>query len=253
MSNIKKCVEALPEIYQNIYGHSEFSEGKSRDCKERLVYVEKIIKGYQEFSGKRELRVLDLGCAQGFYSFSLASIGCIVDGIDFNEQNIALCKELQQENGLPCTFRQDVITKEMVDQIDEGAYDVILIFSVIHHIAHEHGFEYARELMTKLAEKSKYVLTELAVKEEPLYWNQNLPPKYSNWFDKVAFFDEQCFFGTHLSDTRRPFIFYSNSLCYAEGIFYPVTEYKQAAYKEKPVDPERRYYLCNDNTVLIKV
>lgn len=253
MSNIKEYVEALPEIYQNIYGYPEYSEGKSRDCKERLVYIEKIIKAYQDYSGKRELRVLDLGCAQGFYSFSLASFGCIVDGIDFNEQNIALCKELQRENSLSCTFRQDVITKELVDQIADGMYDVIMVFSVIHHIAHEHGFDYARELMTKLADKSEYVLTELAVKEEPLYWNENLPSKYEAWFDKVLFFDEQCFFDTHLSEHKRPFVFYSNIFCYLDGDFFSITEYKQSAYEGKPVDPEKRYYLCNDNTVLVKL
>ncbi len=253
MSNIQKCVEALPEVYQNIFNHPEYNEDTSRNCEERLGCLTGIVKAYQEYSGTKELKVLDLGCAQGFYSFSLASLGCEVRGIDFNEQNIALCKELQQENGLSCLFEKDIVSTELIDQIEDGLYDVIMIFSVIHHIANEHGFEYAKTIMTKLAGKAKFVLTELAVKEEPLYWKKNLPVHYTDWFSDVAFFDEQEFFGTHLSEYKRPFVFYSNKLCFFKESFFSITEYKKSAYEGKPEDPGKRYYLCDDNTKLIKV
>lgn len=252
MNTIQKCVEELPEVYQCIYGYPEYNQEASRQCDDRWECIRNIVKTYQEKCGRQNLKVLDLGCAQGFYSFSLASIGCIVDGIDFNEKNIALCKELQGENQLSCSFRRDIITKELIGQIAQGQYDLILVFSVIHHIAHEHGFEYAQKLMTTLAEKAQFVLAEIAMKEEPLYWNQNLPNRYVDWFSDVSFYDEQRFFGTHLSEYRRPLVFYSNQFCFVNGSFYFITEYKKTAYEGRPIDPGRQYYLCEGNTILIK-
>lgn len=252
MDNIKERVDDLPEIYQNIYGHPEYDNDSSRHCEEREALLRKIISDYQAYSGKREIRVLDLGCAQGYYSFCCADSGAVVDGIDFLDKNVACCKALQEENGLPCQFKEDKITLKMVDDIKDDSYDVILFFSVIHHICHENGFDYARTLMEHLANKGTLILTELALKEEPLYWNDNLPGKYDEWFRNVAFFDEQKFFPTHLSDIQRPFITVSNHLYYSDGVFYRIDEYKKSAYEGKPEDLTRRYYLCDGNKILIK-
>lgn len=252
MSEIKKLVEALPEVYQNIYGHSEFDEDSSRNCDIRKSCIIEIVKAFQDKLGKKELKVLDLGCAQGYYSFSVAELGCQVDGIDFCKENIDLCKALQNENGLPCNYKHDKITKELVDAIDDGAYDVIMFYSVVHHICNENGFEYARGLFETLANKSQIVLTELALKEEPLYWNKNLPEQYDDWFDNVAFYDEQRMFDTHLSEYKRPLILYSNKYCYLDKKYYTIDEYKNKAYTGKKDNINKRYYLCDNRTVLIK-
>ncbi len=139
VSTIKELVEALPEVYQNIYGHSEFDEDSSRNCELRKKYILRIISAYQKYSKKKELKVLDLGCAQGYYSFSAAEIGCKVDAVDYLDKNIDLCKALRDENKLDCTFKEDKISMEMIDSIEDGAYDIIMFFSVVHHISNEHG------------------------------------------------------------------------------------------------------------------
>lgn len=73
-SKLNELVEALPEFYQPIYGHSEWDDKPLRECKDRLPAIKKV---YDALSKKlqRPLHVLDLGCAQSFFSMHIASWG----------------------------------------------------------------------------------------------------------------------------------------------------------------------------------
>jgi O-antigen chain-terminating methyltransferase len=90
---ITSLVKALPEVYQPIYGHPEFNALASRPCDDRLRLISSI---YTRLAGVigRPLRVLDLGCAQGYFSLHLAEQGATVKGIDRLEENIKLCRGL---------------------------------------------------------------------------------------------------------------------------------------------------------------
>ena len=79
---LNSLVACIPEQYQDIYGHPEFNGSSSRGCAERETWVRKIICEIQEKTGKKNLRVLDLGCAQGYYSFIASELGCSVLGVD---------------------------------------------------------------------------------------------------------------------------------------------------------------------------
>ena len=61
----------LQELYQPIFGHPELNDQAKRNSFDRLESIKKI---YSELAKKfeRPLRVLDLGCGQGFMTFSLA-------------------------------------------------------------------------------------------------------------------------------------------------------------------------------------
>lgn len=250
--DIRQLVEALPEIYQNIYGHEEYDPETSRRCRERESIIKTVVENYRKSTGKAKLKVLDLGCAQGYYSFTIADMGNHVDGIDFLDKNVALCNGLQAENGLDCSFREQEINQQMIDSIEDNSYDIILFFSVVHHICHNHGFGYARKLFSTLAIKGSIVLSELAIKKEPLYWNKNLPVNYEDWFTDVKFYKELHFFGTHLSDIERPFLIYSSEYCYANDIFYNIVEYHKSAHSGKGELTANRYYICDNNLVMIK-
>ena len=64
-NNLIGLVNDLPEIYQPVYGHNELSTDTSRTCSDRMEYIGHIYK-LLESKLSRPLRVLDLGCAQGF-------------------------------------------------------------------------------------------------------------------------------------------------------------------------------------------
>lgn len=245
---IDDYVKALPEIYQRIWKHPEYDKS-SRVCEDRTVYIVKAVKSLQEKLGKKNIRVLDLGCAQGYFCFTLKEIGCEVAGIDFCAQNIDLCKALSEENGLVCSFALEKLSKEFVENITAGEYDVVLCLSVIHHVANENGFDYARCIFEELSRKVGIVISELAVKSEPLYWNKNLPNRYEDWFTNIAFFDELSFFPTHLSNVFRPLVVFSGKYFYCEGKFFEFSEWKKKSYELKEEDDGRRYYQ-NDNQLM---
>lgn len=243
--SINYYVEKLPEIYQHIYNHPEFNK-TSRTCEDREQYIVQVVSALQKKLNKKNIKVLDLGCAQGYFSLTLANMGCQVKGIDFCKENIELCNALNEENGFNSEFVEGKITKEVIDSIENEEYDVILFLSVVHHICNENGFEYARNLFTTLADKSKVVIAELAVKTEPLYWNKNLPQNYDEWFKDVAFFNELSMIPTHLSEIERPLLVYSNKMVYCNLKFYDFSSHKFKGYDYKSCDFDRRYYFSDD-------
>jgi len=64
-SKAAAAVAVLPEKYQPVFGHPGLSKGSSRRCEDRLALIRKCTKALQDEIG-RPLRILDLGCAQGF-------------------------------------------------------------------------------------------------------------------------------------------------------------------------------------------
>lgn len=249
---LQNLVESIPEQYQDIYGHPEFRGKSSRDCSERGIWVKKIIGEMQERKGKKNLRVLDLGCAQGYYSFVASDLGCTVLGIDMLKENIQVCNCLRDEINASCQFQTNMIDN-VVKELKANEYDIIFLFSVVHHISYKNGFDYARNLLVEMTNKSECLLIEMAVKEEPVYWNRNLPDNYNEWFKNIKFYDELDFFGTHLSDVKRPFIFASNKWCEVNGILYNIGTHRNNSYTGHPIDTQKNYYFCENGKYLIKL
>lgn len=249
MKSIEELVKDLPEVYQRIYSHPEY-DGASRLCQDREIYIVDVVKNLQKKLGKTDLKVLDIGCAQGYFSLTLAKLGCNVRGVDFCGQNINLCRALAEENGLNCSFEHEKVTQEFSDELDDD-YDVVLLLSVIHHSCNESGFDYARKIVETLSRKSKIIITELAVKAEPVYWNKNLPESYEEWFKNIAFFDELDFFETHLSGVKRPLIICSSVFFYSNGEFHEFKSWSKKAYDLKLEDDSRRYYFSDDSLMKI--
>jgi O-antigen chain-terminating methyltransferase len=77
MNDIEKLVSELPEVYQKIYGHPELSGNTSRLCEDREQYIVQIVGNLQKKLGRKNLKVLDIGCAQGYFSLTLAKLGCM--------------------------------------------------------------------------------------------------------------------------------------------------------------------------------
>ena len=134
LSVIEKLVKEIPEQYQQIFDHPQFDLLSARDCKPRLSLFNKIYDLLKNHY-KRNIRVLDLGCAQGYFSLNLATKGAIVTGIDNCQENINLCIELaKSNNSLTTKFLKENIQDFIYSQ-DLDDFDLVIGLSVLHHIS----------------------------------------------------------------------------------------------------------------------
>ena len=206
---IKKLVADLPEVYQPIYAHPELSEDVSRLCLDRLGKITTTYTALQSFIG-RPLKVLDLGCAQGFFSLNLAEHGAIVHGVDFLDKNVALCNALVLENpALQVSFEESRI-EDIVSSLQTGQYDLVLGLSVFHHIVYEKGVGAVKGLLNSIAEKCGALILELALRDEPLYWGSAQPERPKELLEGISFVRTVAHYNTHLANIPRPLFVASN-------------------------------------------
>ncbi len=204
---VAELVAALPELYQPIFGHPEF-QGASRMTEDRVALIRQAAKALAERLG-RPLRVLDLGCAQGYVSLSLATDGAKVTGIDSLPQNVAVARALAAENpGLAAAFEEGTI-EDAIAALEPGAFDLVLGLSVFHHIAHQRGLEAAVGLIAKAAQTTEAGIYELALASEPVHWAVSLPEDHEAFLASYPFVHELARFPTHLSELDRPLCFAS--------------------------------------------
>jgi O-antigen chain-terminating bifunctional methyltransferase/kinase len=234
---INDLIKKLPEVYQNIYGHPEYKT--SRDCKHRESYITDVVKAYKRKTGRLP-KVLDIGCAQGFYSLTLAEMGCDVTGVDFNPQNIVVCNALAQEAELKVKFVCDEIGTAFVYE----KYDIVLALSVYHHIALK-SYSHAKHTFNLMASVADIVISEMAVKEEGFYWSENLPLDYADWFSEQRFYKEIAFTDTHLTSVRRPFIISSNKYFCCKGDLYEIESSTTKSYADGLDLPYKRIYFAD--------
>ena len=207
--SLPQLVSDLPEIYQVIYGHPDIYQDTSRACIDRLDKIAEVHDALAKQLG-RPLRVLDMGCAQGFFSLSLAARGAQVHGVDFLDKNIFVCQALALENPeLKVTFGVGRL-EEVVAALAPEQYDLVLGLSVLHHVVHEHGVGQVQQWLTHLAAVSKATVVELALREEPLYWGPSQPEHHLDLLEGYAFTTQLDLYGTHLSGIERPLLVASN-------------------------------------------
>ena len=206
---IEKIVAGLSEVYQPVYGHPELSEHVSRMSEDRL---EAILETYDALQNllSRPLKILDLGCAQGFFSFSLAERGAIVHGVDYLDENITLCKMLAQKNPHLQVYFECGLVEEAVSQLEDGQFDIVLGLSVFHHIVYEKGIDAVKNMIERLAQQSGTLILELALHDEPLYWAAAQPESPVGLLGSIKFVHEYGDYETHLSSITRPLFIVSN-------------------------------------------
>jgi len=208
-STISALVAALPEKYQPIYAHPELSDGSSRGCEDRLVLIRECAHQLSKLLG-RPLRVLDLGCAQGFFSLSLAAEGHSAHGVDFLDHNVNVCKALGSEHPeFNASFEHGNV-EDVIERLQPDDYDLVLGLSVFHHLVHERGVASVAALCRKLSEVVGVGIYELALREEPLYWGPSLPHDPAELLSSYAFIRMLARQATHLSTITRPLYFVSS-------------------------------------------
>lgn len=251
-NNILELVNNLPEVYQPIYGHLDLNLKTSRICDDRLELVKKI---YNQLSTKlnRGLKVLDLGCAQGFFSLHLASMGASVKGVDFLDKNIILAQALADENpSFDITFEVGRV-EDTISNLADNQYDLVIGFSVFHHIVYEFGLDYTKQLIKTLSQKVKVGLFELALRQEPLYWAQAQAQEPQELIESFYFIKKIAQFHNHLSNINRPFFIASNKYFILNDFIEEIQEYKVSSHKlsNNTHQNTRKYYITSNSFIKV--
>lgn len=207
--SLAKLVATLPEVYQPILGHPELSQQVSRACEDRLQSILEIYRAL-ETKLNRPLRVLDLGCAQGFFCLSLAKLGARTHGVDFLHGNIAVCEALACESpGVEATFELARVETALA-ALTADQYDLVLGLSVFHHISHQIGPVAVQRMLAALSEKVAAGIFELALAGEPAPWAVSQPANPRQILAGFGFVIEVARNETHLSELARPLYFASS-------------------------------------------
>ena len=172
--DLATALKALPEPYQPIFGHPELSEPSLRPCEDRLDLIIPLCEGLKRSLG-RPLRILDLGCAQGYLSLRLAESGNIVVGIDNTPANIAVCQALAREHPELTANFEIATVGDTLQSVEVGDYDVVLGLSVFHHICHAEGKEVAQAWLDGVSDKIAVGVFEFALPSEVANWAAALP------------------------------------------------------------------------------
>ena len=249
-NNLKILIKELPEVYQPIFNHNELLMETSRICNDRLDQISNVYKLLEQ-TLKRPLRVLDMGCAQGFFSLSLAQLGASVKGIDFLDKNIAVCNALANENEkLNVEFEVGRI-ENIIRNLKDEEYDLVLGLSVFHHIVHEHGLETTKNMLSNLANKVSVAIFEVALAEEPLYWASSQAKNPRDLLSGFAFVHELAKYNTHLSNINRPLFVSSNKFWILNQQIGEFDFYKNESHKLDQGSHQltRRYFFSKDQIV----
>ena len=240
---IKTLVENLPEIYQPIFGIDEGTLKSTRPCFDRLDVIQQVYDGVSHHLG-RPVRVLDLGSAQGFFSFHLASRGAIVHGVDFCEENIDLCNAIASENpNLNVEFYKQRID-DYLDSIEPNKYDLVLGLSVFHHLIYDLGQDCVKSMFSKLAELSKAIILELASSLESAYWSESLPEDTRDLLKNIGFVKLLGHHPSHIGSIQRPLYFASNKILLFDNVVDSFDKWSTESHNIVPNghDGSRHYF-----------
>jgi O-antigen chain-terminating methyltransferase len=243
LSEVAQAVCQLPELYQPVFGHPSLSIGASRTCADRLDQILKVHNAFRIAAGKTA-RVLDLGCAQGFFALSLAEQGADVVGIDFQPDNIRACRALAfQHPGFAIRFEERAV-EDGIENLRKDQFDIVLGLSVFHHLCREHGADYTRRLLAKIASVAEIFLFEAALRSEPVYWSPSLPEDPRWLVQDFALVHKLAEYKTHLSAQQRPLFFCSNRFWYFDGALERFDSWtdKQHELIRNQYAGTRRYY-----------
>ncbi|WP_337029852.1 methyltransferase domain-containing protein [Pantoea agglomerans] len=251
--SITALVEKLPEVYQPIFKHPEFTAQASRSCLDRLERISSVYNYISEEKG-RPLKVLDLGCAQGFFSLNLAELGAIVTAIDYSQPNIDVCNKLASENNnLKVEFFLGSIETVINERVMEGEFDLVLGLSVFHHLVYEHGADFVFDLFQQLSSKVETGIFEFALNTEPLYWAESQPKDPRELIECYSFSHYLSMYGTHLSSVERPLFFASNKYWHIEDMYGVIETYMQRSHQLDNFyhGNNRRYFFSENKTIKI--
>jgi len=116
--------------YQDRIVKGEVTQKGDRECGKRYEIIKKFLQQY-----KRPITILDLGAAQGYFSFKIAEdfdATCVMVESYESDTLKKLCEENDNDNTI---FLNKHITPTMLEELSKCEhFDVVLALNVVHHI-----------------------------------------------------------------------------------------------------------------------
>jgi 2-polyprenyl-3-methyl-5-hydroxy-6-metoxy-1,4-benzoquinol methylase len=122
---------------------------------------------------------LDVACGTGNYSLYLAEKGFEVTGVDFAQNALDIATERAAKLRLPVKFVQGDATK-LADVLGNTAFDFILDYSLLHHIAPADVENYAKQFQSLLNPHGKLLMVCYSEKDKYAQGANQATGKYGN-------------------------------------------------------------------------
>ena len=246
---------ALPEAYQPAWGFAETAEQAQRGSDDRFALVRQHIAA---LPGAGTLRVLDIGCAQGYFSLGLCAelrkLGRRVEviGVDSLESNVRFCGRLAEYHGIEARFIHDRFDEGFFTRHPLERFDAILAMNVLHHIRQLQGGGTAEDAaVAAIRAHSRVLLCEVAQADEALDWISDWHASDHGLLRSFAFRRKLGEFETHLTDVRRPLYACSDELACVDGRWFAFERVLERAHPgvAEHFTGQRRFFIGADTLV----
>lgn len=246
---------ALPEAYQPAWGIVETAEQARRGSADRFALVSRYIAA---LPGDGALRVLDIGCAQGYFSLGLCAelkkLGRTVEmiGADSLESNVRFCERLAGYHGIEARFIHGRFDEDFFAQHQLARFDAILALNVLHHIRQLQGGGAAEDAaLATIRAHSRVLFCEIAQAEESLEWVDDWHESDHGLLRGYAFRRRLGEFKTHLTKIPRPLYACSDELACVDGRWFGFARMLDRAHPgvSEHFAGQRRFFIGSDTIV----
>ncbi|WP_165418502.1 methyltransferase domain-containing protein [Dyella amyloliquefaciens] len=242
----------LPEPYQPIWGVDASRDLARRACDDRVAAMLPVI---EALPADVTLRVLDIGCAQGYFSFALkrrfAELGREIEviGVDYLLDNVEFCRKVSEYHDLDVRFIHDQFDADFFQRQNLEGVDVVLALNVLHHIRALNGDDAANGALRAIQAHSRVLVCEVAQAKEALDWvGAAWHSSDDDLLRAYPFRRKLAEFSTHLTAVDRPLYVCSQSMAWVANRWFPFSTALSRSHSGVPdtFEGQRNFLLGQD-------